>query len=641
MMIVYPPRDTSPHQDGTDTAPNGTPLPAQPSPPPQTGHTVPQRANCPLSFFRYDLVQLTALGITALSDQAAARELQFNSTRLGPAEDKRPLYQLSSKRLEDNWQSGLLSSAGPAKVQYPLGCNGGGGGGDGGDGSGGEGGGGEGGGADGGGGDGGGGDGGGGERGGGEGGGGGAGGRIGGGGRGKVEMSSGYSRWIVGSIRGERGYADLGPPPPCTTAPGSSDQTAARELLLRVTPSPRRDDPGPAAHSQSFHADPSIHIGTSDAFPSQSLHSQPPIHTAVLPAAAAAAAAAASVSAATAIAAASISTTTFAGTALGAAGININPEVHHPRHLINTNEIPVGYELLSDCHPSHSHPPIHTLPTARKLRRMFTYGGEVEELVHVPLASISSRSAPPSGIGPSVRASLGQPYSHLDRPDSNLDPPDSGLRDTGDRDTQNRGTGSRGTGNRGSINDHTGLQQDGRAGIKDTGHGGAGARDSGTGCALPAVSKIKLVLFYCRPLAPLRRLLGLSSSNKKADCAGGCTPLRVSRSAEAECGGLIFGHYRAKTFLAIREALGVDEASFARAFRRIDVPFPTQGGDVCQVRCIYIIYRHTHIYRDSHEEAFGVDEASFAHAFRRIDVPFPTQGQVPIYVYILYRDVHI
>jgi len=34
--------------------------------------------------------------------------------------------------------------------------------------------------------------------------------------------------------------------------------------------------------------------------------------------------------------------------------------------------------------------------------------------------------------------------------------------------------------------------------------------------------------FHLRPLAPLRRLLRLSSSNKKADYAGGCTPLRVS-----------------------------------------------------------------------------------------------------------------
>ena len=34
-----PPRDTSPHQDSTGTAPSGTPPPAQPPPPPQTRGT--------------------------------------------------------------------------------------------------------------------------------------------------------------------------------------------------------------------------------------------------------------------------------------------------------------------------------------------------------------------------------------------------------------------------------------------------------------------------------------------------------------------------------------------------------------------------------------------------------------------------
>jgi len=44
--FVYPPRDTSPHQDSAGTAPSGIPPPAQPPPPPQppahtdTGHTV-------------------------------------------------------------------------------------------------------------------------------------------------------------------------------------------------------------------------------------------------------------------------------------------------------------------------------------------------------------------------------------------------------------------------------------------------------------------------------------------------------------------------------------------------------------------------------------------------------------------------
>ena len=38
-------------------------------------------------------------------------------------EDKRPLYQLSSKRLEDNWQSGLLSSTKQrlSEVRLPIG----------------------------------------------------------------------------------------------------------------------------------------------------------------------------------------------------------------------------------------------------------------------------------------------------------------------------------------------------------------------------------------------------------------------------------------------------------------------------------------------------------------------------------------
>jgi len=39
MMICLPPRDTSPHQDSTGTAPSGTPPPAQPPPPPQTWGT--------------------------------------------------------------------------------------------------------------------------------------------------------------------------------------------------------------------------------------------------------------------------------------------------------------------------------------------------------------------------------------------------------------------------------------------------------------------------------------------------------------------------------------------------------------------------------------------------------------------------
>ena len=49
-----PPRDTSPHQDSTGTAPSGTPPPAQPPPPPQTwgtqSHSAPTLLERPISF---------------------------------------------------------------------------------------------------------------------------------------------------------------------------------------------------------------------------------------------------------------------------------------------------------------------------------------------------------------------------------------------------------------------------------------------------------------------------------------------------------------------------------------------------------------------------------------------------------------
>ena len=43
-----PPRDTSPHQDSTSTAPSGTPPPAQPPPPPLTWETQSHSAPTPL-----------------------------------------------------------------------------------------------------------------------------------------------------------------------------------------------------------------------------------------------------------------------------------------------------------------------------------------------------------------------------------------------------------------------------------------------------------------------------------------------------------------------------------------------------------------------------------------------------------------
>jgi len=57
----------------------------------------------------------------------------------------------------------------------------------------------------------------------------------------------------------------------------------------------------------------------------------------------------------------------------------------------------------------------------------------------------------------------------------------------------------------------------------------------------------------------------------------------------------------------------------------------------CGYTCILCI--ETYTYRESHVEALGVDEASFARAFRSIGVPFPTQGgevcKVRIYIHIL------
>ena len=51
-FLVYddciPPRDTSPHQDSTGTAPSGTPPPMQPPPPPQTRGTQSHSAPTPL-----------------------------------------------------------------------------------------------------------------------------------------------------------------------------------------------------------------------------------------------------------------------------------------------------------------------------------------------------------------------------------------------------------------------------------------------------------------------------------------------------------------------------------------------------------------------------------------------------------------
>jgi len=47
-----PPRDTSPHQDSTGTAPSGTPPPAQPPPPPHNGEHSPTARQLPNRAFR-------------------------------------------------------------------------------------------------------------------------------------------------------------------------------------------------------------------------------------------------------------------------------------------------------------------------------------------------------------------------------------------------------------------------------------------------------------------------------------------------------------------------------------------------------------------------------------------------------------
>jgi len=51
---------------------------------------------------------------------------------------------------------------------------------------------------------------------------------------------------------------------------------------------------------------------------------------------------------------------------------------------------------------------------------------------------------------------------------------------------------------------------------------------------------------------------------------------------QAESGSLVFGHYRANTFAALREALTVDEVDFTDAFAQIRVPFAVSPGEGAQ-----------------------------------------------------------
>ena len=80
MRIRIAPRDIAPHQDSADTARSGTPLPAQPLPPPQTTeNTVPQRANPTETAYAHSRKRAHAQGQRLVNPAAVGARRQRSS----------------------------------------------------------------------------------------------------------------------------------------------------------------------------------------------------------------------------------------------------------------------------------------------------------------------------------------------------------------------------------------------------------------------------------------------------------------------------------------------------------------------------------------------------------------------------------